>query len=80
VQTIKASEFKARCLALMDEVAKHGEPLIITKNGRPLVELRPYRAKGASAPFGIHRDKLTITGNLLEPVEVESWEALRDRP
>jgi len=78
MQTVKASDFKARCLALMDEVARHGEPLIITKNGRPLVELRPYRAKGAKAPFGLHKGKVTITGDLIEPIDVEAWEALRD--
>jgi antitoxin (DNA-binding transcriptional repressor) of toxin-antitoxin stability system len=78
MQTIKASEFKARCLALMDEVARKGEPLVITKNGRPLVELRAYRAKGETAPFGLHRGKVKIIGDILEPVEVEAWEALRD--
>jgi PHD/YefM family antitoxin component YafN of YafNO toxin-antitoxin module len=30
----KASEFKAKCLKLMDEVAQSGEPLVVTKNGR----------------------------------------------
>lgn len=80
MQTVKASDFKARCLALMDEVARQGEPLIITKNGRPLVELRPYRAKGAAAPFGLHRGKVRIIGDIVEPIEVEAWEALRDSP
>ena len=35
-QTIKASEFKAKCLKLMDEVAASGEELIITKNQKPI--------------------------------------------
>ena len=35
IRTIKASEFKARCLKLMDEVAENGEEIVITKNGRP---------------------------------------------
>ena len=30
---IKASEFKARCLKLMDEVAESGEEIVITKHG-----------------------------------------------
>ena len=33
MQTIKASEFKAKCLRLMDEVNHTGEGIIITKNG-----------------------------------------------
>ena len=34
-RTIKASEFKAKCLQLMDEVAETGDEIVITKNGRP---------------------------------------------
>ena len=36
---IKASEFKAKCLALIDEVARTGNAIVVTKNGKPLVEL-----------------------------------------
>jgi antitoxin (DNA-binding transcriptional repressor) of toxin-antitoxin stability system len=36
MRTIKASEFRARCLKLMDEVAASGEPVVITKNGKPV--------------------------------------------
>ena len=43
VRTIKASEFKAKCLKLMDEVEESGEEIIITKNGRPVSRLAPYR-------------------------------------
>ena len=38
-RTIKASEFKAKCLKLMDEVAESGEEIVITKNGRPTARL-----------------------------------------
>ena len=39
MRTIQASEFKAKCLALMDEVARNNEVLLITKNGKPIAEL-----------------------------------------
>jgi prevent-host-death family protein len=39
--TISASQFKARCLGLMDQVAATGEVLVITKNGQPVAELHP---------------------------------------
>ena len=42
-RTMKASEFKAKCLKLMDEVAESGEEIIITKNGKPVAKLAPYR-------------------------------------
>ena len=36
---MKASEFKAKCLKLMDEVAENGEEIVITKNGNPTARL-----------------------------------------
>ena len=39
--TISASQFKARCLGLMDQGAARGEVLVITKNGQPVAELHP---------------------------------------
>ena len=38
MQTIQASEFKAKCLSLMDKVATTGETLVVTKNGKPVME------------------------------------------
>ena len=39
VRTIKASEFKAKCLKLMDEVADGAGEIVITKNGKPVAKL-----------------------------------------
>ena len=73
VRTIKASDFKARCLKLMDEVADNGAEIVITKNGRPVSRLVPYRKKPDTL-FGIDRGKLEILGDLDEPLDV-AWEA-----
>ena len=72
-QTIKASEFKARCLKLMDEVANSGEEIVITKNGKPVAKLAPYQGKSESW-FGRDRGKIRILGDVISPVEME-WEA-----
>ena len=40
-RTIKASEFKAKCLKLIGEVAESGEEIVITKHGRPVSRLVP---------------------------------------
>ena len=75
MQTIQASEFKARCLALMDDVARSGEVLVVTKNGRPIEELRPYSGGKLGSPFGLHSG-LEIAGNILSPIEEVTWKAL----
>ena len=72
-KTIKASEFKAKCLKLMNEVAESGAEYVITKNGRPVSRLVPYRKKPKSL-FGIDRGRLEILGDIDEPLDVE-WEA-----
>ena len=72
-RTIKASEFKAKCLQLMDEVANTGEEIVITKNGRPVSKLAPYREPPKSL-FGAGRDRMKIVGDIISPGDVE-WEA-----
>jgi antitoxin (DNA-binding transcriptional repressor) of toxin-antitoxin stability system len=73
--TIQASEFKAKCLALMEQVAATGETLVITKNGRPVAELHRYTHGRADSPFGLHRG-LRIIGDVMAPVGQQDWEAL----
>ena len=73
VRTIKASEFKARCLKLMDEVADSGTEIVITKNGRPVSRLIPYHEKPDTL-FGIDRGRLELLSDIDEPLDV-AWEA-----
>ena len=77
VRTINASEFKAKCLKLMDEIADSGAEIVITKNGRPISRLVPFRRKPKSL-FGIDRGRLEILGDIDEPLDV-GWEAVADR-
>ena len=72
-RTIKASEFKAKCLKLMDEVAESGEEIVITKNGVPVSRLTPYRGKPKLA-FGRNRDNIRILGDIVEPMPAEWFE------
>ena len=73
VRTMMASEFKAKCLKLMDEVAESGQEIIITKNGRPVSRLAPYR-KRPDTFFGADKGKIKILGDIVSPLDVE-WEA-----
>ncbi|HUF97695.1 MAG TPA: type II toxin-antitoxin system Phd/YefM family antitoxin [Ilumatobacter sp.] len=67
---IQASEFKATCLALLDQVATTGEEIVITKRGRPLARLVPID-DGASLLGSVifHVSEVELFG-----VE-EPWEA-----
>ena len=74
-QTIKASEFKAKCLALMDEVARIGERVVITKNGEPIADLVPHQPKAKNAR-GIWKGSVEIIGDIISPIDVE-WDAMK---
>jgi prevent-host-death family protein len=75
MDTIKAGDFKARCLALMDEVARTRKTLVITKHGKPVAELRPYAARRPATLIGLHRGQLKIRGDIVAPLNVP-WKAL----
>ena len=42
--TVSFSEFKANCLRLSADVARTGRKLIVTRYGKPLVEIAPVAA------------------------------------
>ena len=75
MKTVKASEFKAKCLQLMDDVAETGEAIVITKNGKPVSQLVPYRRKPKSL-YGLLHGSVTIEGDIVSPLDIE-WEAQR---
>ena len=74
MQTIKASEFKAKCLRLMDEVQQTGDEIIITKNGKPVSIPKAYRTVPDTL-FGLHADKVQSKDDLTAPLNVD-WDAL----
>jgi prevent-host-death family protein len=76
MQTIQASKFKAQCLALMDQVARTGETIVVTKNGKPVAELRPHRGPRAKSLIGLHKGRIKIRGDIVSPIGTELWEAL----
>ena len=68
MRSIPAGEFKAKCLAILDEVNSTGEPVLITKRGKPVARVDvPYESKSepADSIFGCLRHMATIQGDLV---------------
>jgi prevent-host-death family protein len=61
-RTIKASEFKAKCLQLMDEVRETGDTITITKNGTAVAELRAAK-RPRKTLWGVHAGLVEIRGD-----------------
>ncbi len=74
MQIMKASEFKAKCLHIMDEINRTGEEITITKNGIPVSVLKPYRVVPETL-FGLHKGKIQSNDDLIAPLNVD-WDAV----
>ncbi len=78
MQTLNASDFKARCLAILDRVRDTGEPVLILKRGKPVAQLVPARGDSARYPQDDLRGTVKVLGDVVAPVLPEdAWEALR---
>jgi prevent-host-death family protein len=72
-----AGKFKARCLAVMDDVNATGEPVIITKRGTPVAKVVPVTSKKQDL-FGFMAGEFKIVGDIEKPVvALEEWEVMR---
>ena len=77
VKTVAAGKFKAQCLSIMDEVNATREPVLITKNGRPVAKMIPAEAEPKDV-FGCLRGAMEIVGDIESPViPPDDWDILR---
>ncbi|MFL6307873.1 MAG: type II toxin-antitoxin system Phd/YefM family antitoxin [Candidatus Sulfotelmatobacter sp.] len=72
-KTIPAGTFKAQCLAIMDEVQKKRQAVVITKRGKPVAKLVPVE-KAKDDIFGFYKGKISILGDVVAPaLTPEEW-------
>jgi prevent-host-death family protein len=72
-----ATEFKAKCLELMDRVASRRETFVITKRGRPVAKLVPIENAPRRSILGCMVGKVAIRGDIISPLLPSgTWDAL----
>lgn len=79
---VSAAEFKAKCLKLMDEVQAGGEPITVTKRGKPVVTLLAAKPPGIETEpgvrslFGAFKGSVTVLEGFDETTPGDpNWEA-----
>ena len=83
LRRMAAGEFKAKCLAIMDEVNETGRPLLITKRGQPSIKIFPARKfeKKRDSFIGRLEGVMTIVGDpddLIKPIfPLEDYDMLK---
>jgi prevent-host-death family protein len=80
VEAIAISEFKAKFLALLEQVRKTRKPIRVTRFGQPVADVVPSAPSSQEVDWlGSMADTMEITSDIVSPViEETDWEALRE--
>jgi prevent-host-death family protein len=78
MEAVSITKFKATCLELLERVRRTGEPLVVTKRGKPIAEVIPFGKAEKGAPWlGAMRRSGKIVGDVVSPASEDSdWEVL----
>jgi prevent-host-death family protein len=76
-RVVSATEFKAKCLAFLDEMEQRGGTITITRRGRPVAVLGPARKSAWKSPRNSWNGKAKIVGDIVNADGSGLWEVLR---
>ena len=77
MKKISVTEFRKRCLEFVDIVAATREPLVITRNGKPVAKLVPAN-RPKQGFFSCLAGTIEIVGDIESPVQsAKDWKVLR---
>ncbi len=72
MKTVVISEFKAKCIALLKEMNRSGEPLTVTLRGKPLALIEP--AKSGERVLGAQKDETQVHGDIVHFSFEKEWD------
>ena len=72
MQKIPAAQFKSQCLALMDQVAESGRPMVVTKHGKPVALVMRVESNDDEI-FGFLAGKGRIVGDIENTIPFSDW-------
>ena len=80
IREVAISEFKAKCLSLLEEVSKTKTPLRVTRRGQAIADVIPASSDVEERNWmGSMSGSMEITGDVLSPViEIQEIEALKN--
>ena len=79
MEQIAISKFKATCLAVLERVNKTGDPILITRFGKPVATIMPPGIAHLIPRFGTGIGSAEILGDIVGSISDESdWEAAQD--
>ncbi len=77
MKQMRASAFKARCLKVMKDVQATGEPVVVTRRGKPVVKVVPADTENSDL-FGFMAGRMKIVGDIESPVvPLKKWKVFK---
>jgi prevent-host-death family protein len=76
-RVVSATEFKAKCLSILDEIEQHGGPITITRRGKPVAVLGPAKKKAWKSPANKFAGRVQIVGDIVNIDTSDLWEVNR---
>ena len=77
MKSMGISQFKTHALKILDQVAKSQEGIIITKRGKPLAQVIPYRNSDLNPKPGKLANYLVFEKDIVSPLGEEMWDACK---
>ena len=77
MKTMLVSDFKAKCIAVLKEVQRSGEPVVVTLRGRPMARVEPCTDATHRKQLGTLKGSMRFRGNLLHSNTTADWEMLK---
>ena len=78
MKRVAISEFKAKCLAMLEEVQKTRKPILVTKFGKPIAEVNPPSPNHKTRSWiGSMKGEIKFLGDIVSPVfDERDWKEL----
>lgn len=77
MKTMLVSEFKAKCIAVLKEVQRSGEPVVVTLRGRPMARVEPLTNGAHRKQLGVLKGSMRIRRDLVRSDTTADWEMLK---
>lgn len=77
MKTMGISKFKSHALQILSQVAKTQEVIVITKRGKPLAQITPFRNPDLNSKPGRLADTLVFENDIISPLGDEMWDACK---
>lgn len=76
MRALLVSEFKAKCIGILKDVQRSGEPVVVTLRGRPMARVVPISAGAQRKQLGLLKGSMRIRRGLLRSDTTRDWEML----